>query len=478
MALRNLLRRKIVKRGLITLGLLIVPIIGFFAAFIFLFLPIIPSPKFHQPANQNEANLQDLEYLKTFPKYDKSFSEGDRESDFIRFVEDLEARVEDFSAGDFELAVAQAVALANNAHTNVSPEERSSRVNQFPVRFARFREGILIVQARREHGDLLGARVESFAGVPTAEIIERFRPYFGGREQRARFYAPLNMGSPQLIHALGIGESPESMELAFVTRDGQFMKRVLRALSPDQSRYHPYGRDIYEYVLPEAKGDGWQVLMEGQIPPRYLKHPSRPFDHQFLDQYDGIYIRLDFNHNRGRWNLKKFLRSVKKELEVRTPSFAVIDLRFNNGGTSTLEEFAETLPTLLKPDGDIYVVTSGGTFSYGIGAAAMFRYYGNGKVLIVGEPVGDRLRFWANGGTTFRLPNSGITMRAWSSLEDYENGCWDWMNCFWFSPTFRRRGIESLRVDVPIEQSFDDYVAGRDSVLTTILGLRTPSDRS
>ena len=158
-----------------------------------------------------------------------------------------------------------------------------------------------------------------------------------------------------------------------------------------------------------------------------------------------------------------------EEMRDAKPRFAVVDLRFNGGGTDATADFAESLPGLLPPDGRIYVITSAETFSAGIGAVAEIKHFGGDQVLVVGEPVGDRLRFYANGGTKFQLPNSRIPIRVWSSVEDYREGCWDWGECFWMSPFFRREGVGNLDPDIPVSLSFWDYVEGRDPVMEMIL---------
>lgn len=80
-----------------------------------------------------------------------------------------------------------------------------------------------------------------------------------------------------------------------------------------------------------------------------------------------------------------------------------------------------------------------------------------------------KLRFLANGGTPLKLPNSGISVNVWSSIEDYADGCWDWKDCFWLSPMFRTEGVGNLTPDMPVKPSFGDYVDGKDIIVETII---------
>ena len=166
---------------------------------------------------------------------------------------------------------------------------------------------------------------------------------------------------------------------------------------------------------------------------------------------------------------QRFFEEVAADMRSRQPRFAVVDLRFNGGGTDATNRFAQELPSLVVNNGTIYVVTSRETFSAGIGAAAQIKRFAGDRARIVGGTVGDRLRFIANGGSLFTLPNSGISARVWSTVEDYADGCWDWRECFVLSPFFRTEGVGDLDPHVVIPTNFADYARNRDPVMETIL---------
>lgn len=63
-----------------------------------------------------------------------------------------------------------------------------------------------------------------------------------------------------------------------------------------------------------------------------------------------------------------------------------------------------------------FVITGRATFSAGITPALPWREAGD--VIFVGEPVGDDLDFWAEGGN-IRLPNSGYDAHFANSLHSY-----------------------------------------------------------
>jgi len=55
-------------------------------------------------------------------------------------------------------------------------------------------------------------------------------------------------------------------------------------------------------------------------------------------------------------SLQDWLKKVTSDMWRRQPDFAVVDLRFNGGGTDATNHFAEELPSLVSNDGTICVV--------------------------------------------------------------------------------------------------------------------------
>jgi hypothetical protein len=154
----------------------------------------------------------------------------------------------------------------------------------------------------------------------------------------------------------------------------------------------------------------------------------------------------------------------------------VVDLRHNGGGTVD-GWFSESVAERLPERAQLFIVTSPETFSGGITEAAYFKHFGGERAFVVGEPVGDRLVFWANAGEAFVLPNSRIPLNIWVAKEDWENGCDDWWLCFW--PTMLTDvGVGTLEPDLPVSLSFADYRANRDPVLETIIATVGPDKSS
>jgi hypothetical protein len=100
------------------------------------------------------------------------------------------------------------------------------------------------------------------------------------------------------------------------------------------------------------------------------------------------------------------------------------------------------------------------TFSAGITHVASWREAGN--VTIVGEPVGDTMEFWAEGGN-IRLPNSRYEAHFANGRHSYSPApCPEGTYCYDLK-------ADSLEPDIHISPSWAEYRAGKDPVMDAIL---------
>jgi len=473
---RQFFRKTWVRITLASLGSMAILFLAAYATFKWLFIPTVPEPDSGEPASQLESYLQDLDYLEQYPEYEKAFDDADKREEFTRYIASVRSLLDTMTPERFEVVVAQAVAIGDNAHSNVSPISITRRVNHLPVRTGPFEDGEFIIQARQGYEHLLGAEIIAMEGHPIAEVTESFISLFGGPENRSRFFTHLHINSPALLHAQRFTASPDGANVTLKLANGETSNVYLDGTMLPDNRRLPYGREVMDYRVPEQDEAEWQHLMASHEPPLYLAQPDEPFMYEYLDEPNGAYVKINYNWDVDGRSLKDWLKEVATDMRARQPDFAVVDLRFNGGGTDATNRFAEDLPSLVNNDGKIYIVTSRQTFSAGIGAAAQIKKFAGDRARIVGGLVGDRLRFVANGGTLFKLPNSGISTRVWSTIEDYADGCWEWGECFWFSPFFRTDGVGDLNPQVVIPMNFADYASNRDAVMDTILAEVSGSD--
>jgi hypothetical protein len=88
-------------------------------------------------------------------------------------------------------------------------------------------------------------------------------------------------------------------------------------------------------------------------------------------------------------------------------------------------------------------------------------------VTIVGEPLGDRLDFYAEGREGC-LPHARLCFHYATGRHHYDGPCSDWRTCFWLNWLFPVR-VKTLGPDVPVSMTFADYLAGRDAAFDRAL---------
>ena len=185
---------------------------------------------------------------------------------------------------------------------------------------------------------------------------------------------------------------------------------------------------------------------------------------------NSLYVQINDNYNTANRHLEKYLDSVAMEVTDVNLDRIILDIRFNPGGNNyhLPWPFIRFMNEKLVDDQKGYIITGNTTFSAGIITAAYAKYILGDKAVFIGEKVGDRLQFWADGGAKMTLPNSKISPRIWTAYSDWENGCDDLSKCFWIT-YFDGVAAGKLPLNREIKLSIHDYIEGRDSVLEAIL---------
>lgn len=440
----------------------------------YLFFRQAPAPTFAAPKDRTEANRQDLEYLKTGMSLDRSFSPQAR-AEFTKAVDELMARAAGLDDASLEMGITKAVALADNGHTSVRETTwGTQRLKHLPLRFAQFAEGLFVVKADPAFADLLGAQLLALDGQSIDSLTASLRPYVGGPDALAREFITHVLASPPALHAVGLARSPVEATLTLRLPDGSSTERVIAARQyenvPDNTFRWPK-RALSPVPVPGDTGQ-WVHVLDGQDLPPYLQNPNRRYWHIHMsDQL--VYIQINRLLSEGDTPFDVYLAKLLTEIRERHPRYVVVDVRFSPGGNYQLAaDFTKGLPDALPADGRIFILTSGNTFSAALISAARLRYFGSARVSIVGEPLGDREAFWAE-GSKIRLPNSGITVGYSTGYHDWEHGCHNLLNCFWPN-LFLDVAAGKLTPDIAAPLRFSDYLAGRDSAIVAIEGVIRP----
>ncbi|MEM1037475.1 MAG: hypothetical protein AAGI14_12025 [Pseudomonadota bacterium] len=437
-----------------------------YARMVWVFNPMVSQPSYDTPATPTDARLQDIDYLRKFTSYDRAFTE-DQEASFQQALDSLEGRAADLSDAEFYMQIAKAVGLPDNGHTNLSSRPQNTDFNTLGVRFYEFSDGLYIVEATSDYTHLLGQRVVSMESRPIEDVFSSLAPFKGGNEAWKRLAGPKLMQSPVLMNAVGLAEAPDRLTIEVEDADGKRTIETISAAYAEDPSAVP-SRYAYYSLLPgedDKTNRTWRHMSDAAnvTPPRYLQSQDD------LLHYDlpgnGYYIRSLGGFVAGDLSIPKAYNQMTSGLAEASLDYLVVDFRINDGGNYLKSmPFAKRAGSYLKPDGKLYIVTGSNTFSAGIVTVAMLKYYGGEKAQIIGEPIGDFERFWAESGGSFRLPNSGYYVYYATGLHDWNKGCKGEPYCFTMNE-WHEVPAGSLAPSVNIETTFVDYAKGKDTVL-------------
>lgn len=429
----------------------------------------VPPPAFPAPRDTAQANLQDLDYLARLPEVERSFTPETR-AEFMRRIARLRERAKDLDRGELLMGVAQAVAAADNPHTNVERAYWRAYLNSLPVRFEWFAEGLFVVRARSGHADLLRARVTAIDGVAVDELARDASRYFGGPPEHSRVSSLLVLESPQALHVMRPQAPRDRATLSVVDGEGRTRDEELPAVAPlDAPPVLRPGRLLSpQSDFSEKRGEWLGVLDIAGRTPRSLRDPAHSLYSVKVDE-GVLYLHLWSIHSDARGKLGD---QVIAALRDGAPwKRIVLDLRFDTGGDyPDVYDAMKHLPRFLAEDGRLVIIEDNTTFSAAIITAALAKHFADGRATIVGQRPRDRLVFWAE-GNSLQLPNSKLEIPTPTALHDWEHGCRDFERCYWPNIWYSV-AAGSVEPEIVIAWRFDDYRRGIDTVLERALGAR------
>lgn len=403
------------------------------------------------------------QFRKEFFDRDRAFSVEAR-AQATRQLAALEAGAGEADAMSFGLALARIAALADNGHSAASASARLNRCNRVEIRLAPFGESFHVLRTRPADADLLGARLVAIDGLPLTRLREVAHTLLGGLPAWRDRQAPLIWESPQLLHALGLSPAADAAVYRLELSDGRLIERRLVADPPSAKRARA---STDRLLLPEVLGTefGWRSLLPATQAPWVLRDAGQRLRWRHDAELDALVLDMRVASDSPGEPLVAYFDAVRAAAAAHKPRHLVLDLRFNGGGDLTrTRDFAEELPRLVP--GRLFVLTSPWTFSAAISTAGYLKQAAPLRVTVVGEAVGDRLEFFAE-GRAFTLKNSREVLRPAPERHDYLDGCRRHADCH---PPVAKRPIAvvTLAPDIPAPLTFDDYRAGTDPAMAAI----------
>ena len=313
-----------------------------------------------------------------------------------------------------------------------------------------------ILMARKEYESLLMSRLDGINGVPIEEIMERLRPLVSydceiHYQDRACSYSYLS--DPDVLRYIGV-MGPEDMAVLSLTGlDGKAYEYTVRASSTKTWDWNDY----VEYVSGTGN-DSSDMGIYTCGASNFIIYGTEKYWYETLADGKAVYIRL--NSCPSDEKTISFFEEAFSSVDPAELEKVIIDFRFNSGGDASLGGGFGKLLTLIKAtDADVYVLINGTSMSAWTAIPALLKRYAP-KVTLVGAPSGQGVRCFSymSLNNSDALPNSGLLIYCYQMYSDSWPG--------YDEPT--------LMPDVEIEQTFEDYQNGIDSVLKYVLGQTEP----
>jgi hypothetical protein len=407
---------------------------------------------------------EDLQFaVDTFLARDRSFSPEARQQ-FRNAIAELQKTVDGKTDDQIIVELAKAVALAKNAHTRLYLLRNRSELRRYPIRVWWFADGLYVVRATPEYSELLGAKILRIGGRAVEQLKQSVDPLFAGNTSWRKYMSAYSMTSPDVLNGLGLIGSDGNAEIEFRNRLGRNGRRQLEPL-PLRRSDQPT-ESWWDLCPTRPRDDGsWvsALSVDAARLPLYLQNTERQYWSRYLTQGRLFYIQFNRSGNAPTGeSLAEFGKRVLAELQSATVDRIVVDLRFNTGGDLSIgRPFIERLAALAKErKTKVYVITGRATFSAGLFHALQLRQETN--AVLVGEPVGDELDFWSEGGNVL-TPNSRLSLHyadRFHSMSSVER------------PEFRQYlvtdtdlSVTNAAPDILVKMSARDYFAGRDPAL-------------
>ncbi|MGH8181235.1 MAG: hypothetical protein ACRETR_09705 [Steroidobacteraceae bacterium] len=437
-------------------------------AFVLNFHRSAPRADYPAPQSALQAQRQDLDYFAKAMALDRAFSPSTRAAAEGR-LSALEALPAALPSPKLHVALMQVMALADNGHSRMGATADQGTLI-LPLRVTLFAEGFYVMRAAAPYRDLLGGRVASIDGQDIGRILSRLETLRGGTEGFRRQNAAQYIVIQDLLYGLGISTDPKGSTWTVTLPDGRAVTRRLQAYPLRKGDNLPDGD---RWLSPDpASGveKDWTAYrpQSGAVPQTWQDFR----DHfRLFPAGDGCtqVVRLQSIADTDGQKIAPFLLSTEAALRANPPCAVIVDLRGDGGGDYTNTwHFTHVLPRLLAPGGHIFILTDSLTFSAAITTAAFLKSAGGGRVRIIGEPVGDRLSFFSEGGAAC-LPNLKACVYYQTGKHDYEHACTDWRRCYWLNWLYPVR-VASLQPDSVVPLRFADWNAGRDAAFLAARG--------
>jgi hypothetical protein len=398
------------------------------------------------PAEQDSATRvshwrEDLDFFaKELPAKHKEFYTLIPKNKFDHAVADLDREVPQLSDVEIILRLTRLVASVGVAHTSVQPPSGTENhaFQVYPLQMQWFSDGLALLAAEPKYREAVGARVVRIGSMKPEQVEAALAPYISSENSgHLHICSEKFMRRVELMQHEKIADAAGHLQVTCAKSDGN---------------------EITLDIAPPAPGEASPYLLTAarafQIPTPFChKQPKAYYWYEYLPDTRTLYIQYSRCLDEPGNPFADFVKKLFAFADSQTIDRVIIDLRFNGGGSSPLAkplfEGLKSRPPLTAK-GHLYTLIGRHTFSSAMFAAV--ELHNDLHAVLVGEPTGNKPNHYGQ-METFELPNSKLKV-SYSTKHFH---------------MIRNADPSTLKPDIPVPCSLEDYMAGRDPVMDAVL---------
>lgn len=381
-----------------------------------------------------QADLHEL--YSTLPSAHKNFFQGREKQAFQDVYEQALNEAPSMDDGQVYYTLRKLASFAQDSHTTVGlTQEIVQSFHAIPAQMMYLGGAWHLSVVETYSAELLGAEVIAINDVPMETVEALVSPLFGHDNEvwfRHSLSGQLNL--TELYAYIGIAEQPTNEVTLTIVPLGETKQQTIRLLPVKAT----------EYANRE-----FAILTATPIP----TGPSQSYYRAFLlEEKPILFIQYNACADDPSFPVSRFTEEVLKLIQQEQIPKVIIDLRYNSGGDSRLfEPMISGLKQIQKDSGlSLDVLIGENTFSSALMNAKQCKE--RLECRLVGTPTGGSVNHYGE-VKHFVLPNS--TLPVFYSTKH-------------FVMDKHHKGT-SLEPDLYVEASVADLLAGRDTVVETLL---------
>ena len=354
---------------------------------------------------------------------------------------EVEALIPTASDEEFALALQSLTALLKDSHTttNLSPVLNASPL--YPFSLGWYDGSWVLLAAPAENKALVGQTIAALNGVSMEEVAERLSTLVSADNpvKLRRQVSQVLISQRVLVY---VGLAAENTPLVLTLQDDRELS--LPPLSPEA------------YASLEAEDMALLDLPASSTSQRRkVSYFSQPLSET------AYYIQYNTCREDPENPMADFSSQVAADWKAGGYTTLLIDLRYNGGGSDgVLYPILEWASGLVRDGATVYCLIGEATFSSAIINAVELKELG---AVLAGSPTSGSADHYGS-TRSYTLPNSGIRVNCSTKFIDLETLFEAGMGL----------GVESLKPDLSVDQTLADALAGRDTLVETILALEAP----